>query len=370
MQLNLFDSEEFVRWCEELFAAYFECRRNKRNTPGALAFERHFERELFLLAEELHSGQWRPSPALAFIVRRPVQREVFAAAFRDRVVHHWLIGHLNPHFEALFIPDCYACRVGKGTHYGIRRVQSFIRPDSFVLKLDIRGFFMHIPREALAAQLADFARERLDAETFARVHPVACILARSDAATGCRIRGRRSDWDGLPPDKSLFTSPDGCGLPIGNLTSQIFANFYLHPLDLFVRDVLGFERYGRYVDDFVLVEEDRRRLKAAVPAIRTFLHEELGLQLHPKKLYLQHISKGLPFLGAVVWPHHTTPGRRLRGSFHAACLAWNTPGADPDRVRAGLASYMGLLQHHAAHRFTARRLALLRPTSSEKPHPV
>jgi hypothetical protein len=172
---------------------------------------------------------------------------------------------------------------------------------------------------------------------------------------------QRSDWNGLPPDKSLFTYPDGCGLPIGNLASQVFSNFYPHPFDVFVRDVLGFERCGHCVDDFVLVDEDRRRLEAAVPAIRTFLREEL---------YLQHISKGLPFLGAVVWPHHTTPGRRLRGSFHAACLAWNTPGADPDRVRAGWASDKGLLQHRGARRFTARRLALLRPTSSKMLYPA
>jgi hypothetical protein len=175
---------------------------------------------------------------------------------------------------------------------------------------------------------------------------------------GC-IRGQRSDWNGLPPDKSIFTSPDGCGLPIGNLASRVFANFDPHPLDVFVRDVLDFERCGHCVDDFVLVDEDRRRLEAAVPAIRTFLREEL---------YLQHISKGLPLLGAVVWPHPTTLGRRLRGSFHAACLTWNTPGAGPDRVRAGWACYKGLLQHRAARRFTARRLALLRPTSSKTLH--
>jgi hypothetical protein len=175
---------------------------------------------------------------------------------------------------------------------------------------------------------------------------------------GC-IRGRRSDWNGLLPDKSLFTSPDGCGLPSGNLASRVFANFDPHPLDVFVRDVIDLEQYARCVDDFVLVEEDRRRLQAAVPAICTFLREEL---------YLQHISKGLSLLGAVVWTRQTTPGRRLRGSFHAACLAWNTPGADPDRVPAGWASDKGLLQHRAARRFTARRLALLRPTSSKKLH--
>jgi hypothetical protein len=177
---------------------------------------------------------------------------------------------------------------------------------------------------------------------------------------GC-IRGPRSDWNGLPPDKSIFTSPDGCGLPSGNLASRVFANFDPHPLDVFVRNVLGFERCGRCVDDLVLVDEVRRRLKAAVPAIRTFQREEL---------YLQHISKGLPLLGAVVWPHPTTSGRRLRGSFHAACLAWNTPGADPDRVRAGWASDKGLLQHRAARRFIACRLALPRPTSSKIRHPA
>ena len=130
MQLDLFAASDLAQLQEELFEAYFACRRNKRNTPSALAFERHFESRIFSLADEMFDGRWRPQPSTAFIVSKPVKREVFAAQFVDRVVHHWLMMKLERHFEGLFIEDSFACRSGKGTLFGIRRLESFIRAAS------------------------------------------------------------------------------------------------------------------------------------------------------------------------------------------------------------------------------------------------
>ena len=147
MQLDLFISEHKVDYLEELFQAYFDCRKNKRNTINALKFEQHFEEEIFRLHEEIISGRYEPKRSIAFIVNQPVEREIFAADFRDRVVHHFIIGKLNGLFEHQFIYYSYACRVGKGMHYGIRRIDEFIKEcsglytrDCYILKLDIQVF--------------------------------------------------------------------------------------------------------------------------------------------------------------------------------------------------------------------------------------
>jgi hypothetical protein len=313
---------------------------------------------LFELRDQLLNGSWRPSPSTAFIVQKPVKREVFAATFSDRVVHHWLMSKLNPHFETLFIEDSYACRVGKGTLYGIRRLEENVRESykvhprgCFVLKLDIRGFFMSIPRLKLWNRLEPFIREQYKESDLGRVLQVAECIVKLDASRGCRIAGRKSDWEGLPPDKSLFGTAAGCGLPIGNLTSQVLANFYLHPLDAFIRHTLGFKRYGRYVDDFYIVGHDPQALRIAVSEIRTFLADELALTLHPKKISLQHAAKGTAFLGAVVWPTHTTVGKRLKANFHQAVRTINQEAqGDASRTMQRLNSYLGLMRHFRSYR--------------------
>lgn len=127
MQLEIFSSVDYSRQTKELFQAYYDCRKNKRNTLNALRFEKHLEENVFKLLEEVYSGTYTPGRSIAFIVNKPVKREIFAADFRDRVVHHWLINKLNPLFEDLFIADSYACRTGKGTHYGVKRADEFIK---------------------------------------------------------------------------------------------------------------------------------------------------------------------------------------------------------------------------------------------------
>ena len=162
-QLDLFDSDqgsEPAIELAELFEAYFKCRSNKRNTVNALAFEVDYEANLLQLHEEINSGSYQPGRSIAFVINKPVKREIFAADFRDRVVHHLVIHKLNPLFEKLFIHDSYACRKGKGTQFGIQRVARFIRQcslnytqDCYVLKLDIQGFFMHINKAILFGEL-------------------------------------------------------------------------------------------------------------------------------------------------------------------------------------------------------------------------
>jgi len=355
----------------ELFEAYYSCRRNKRNTPSALEFEVHFEREIWRLHDEIKSGTYRPGKCIAFIVEEPVKREVFASGFRDRVVHHWLIERLNPLFEKLFIQNSFACRPGKGTLYGVRRIarglNSFRFPadqEGFVLKLDIRGFFMHINRHILYQKLEAFIHKFYNRSDRDRVLSISHQIIFHQPAVNCEIRGSRKDWQGLPHDKSLFYAPPDCGLPIGNLSSQVFANFYLHEFDVFVHNELQIEHYGRYVDDFVLMHRDRVYLNSLVPRIEEYLKNELVLTLHPKKRYMQHYAKGVTFLGVQVKPGRMCVAARMKSQFYLALhkinalLRQKEPLTREQKVYiiSCINSYLGLMRWF--HTFRLRRKCL------------
>ena len=243
----------------ELFEAYEGCRKNKRNTMNAIAFEVDYESNLIALCDDINHGTYQPGRSIAFIVNKPVKREIFAADFRDRVVHHLIINKLNPLFEKTFIYDSYACRQERGTHFGIKRLDRFIRQcshnytqDCYVLKLDIQGFFMAIDKRVLWAQLQSFI---IDQYCFADKDFLLSLCQKiifNNPTKNCHIKGSQRHWQDLPRDKSLFYSAPDCGLPIGNLTSQIFANFYMNDFDHFIKHGLGVRYYGRYVDDFVV----------------------------------------------------------------------------------------------------------------------
>lgn len=341
-----------------MFEAYYSCRKNKRNKRNALAFELNFESELFKLRDELLLGIYQPSPSTAFIVTKPVKREIFAASFRDRVVHHYLINKLNPYFENLFIKDSYACRENKGTHYGVSRIYSFIKnhpnqDNACVLKLDIEGFFMHINKEILFKKLQGFINlfYQLDDKIF--ILELLHIIIFNNPVQDCLIKGSKLDWLGLPPNKTLFHSPKNCGLPIGNLTSQVFANFYMHEFDVFITKNLNIKNYGRYVDDFVLIHEDKDYLKRLLPEITTYLSSHLHLKLHPKKIYFQQVDRGMKFLGVVIKTNRLYIGNRTKGNFHQAIYNYNKlilhrePNkSDIQGFIATMNSYLGLLKHY------------------------
>jgi len=363
MQLSLFDGENRAEpGCElaELFEAYFACRSNKRNTHNALAFEVDFESHLVQLWRELNSGTYQPGRSLAFIVDKPVKREIFAAPFRDRVVHHLVINKLNPLFETEFIYDSYASRAGKGTLFAVRRLERFIRScsanytrDAYVLKLDIRGFFMHINTTILLDRLQQFIQARYVGADRDLLIGVCAAIVFNRPSENCVIKGHRSDWIGLPTDKSLFGTPPDCGLPIGNLTSQVFANFYLNSFDHFVKHDLRVRFYGRYVDDLVLVHHDRDYLAGLIPVLSDYLDQHLGLELHPAKTRLAQHGEGVAYLGAFIMPGRVYAGKRTKGNFHTAITRHNDVVADhePDRSEqeaflASMNSYLGYMRQY------------------------
>lgn len=362
MQLDLFEitPDAEINFIEELFQAYFDCRKNKRNTLNALAFEKYFEHNVFQLHDQVLSGNYYPGRSIAFIVNYPVKREVFAADFRDRVMHHWLINKINPLFETIFIKDSYACRAGKGTHYGIGRINEFIKDcsnnyskDCYILKLDIQGFFMHIDRIILFERVQKFLDKVYLKDDKALVIEICKRVIFNDPVKDCLIKGSRKNWEGLPPSKSLFHSSENCGLPIGNLTSQVFANFYMNYFDHFVKDTLQLKYYGRYVDDFIIVHSDKEYLKSIIAQITSFLNCDLHLTLHPKKVYLQHFSKGVKFLGTVIKPNRIYIANRTKGNFMNAIEKQNSIVRQHKPSKTELAfflssmnSYLGMMVHY------------------------
>jgi hypothetical protein len=181
--------------------------------------------------------------------------------------------------------------------------------------------------------------------------------------SNCIIRGSKSDWKGLPPSKSLFYAKEGCGLPIGNLTSQLFSNIYLNDFDHFIKENLGFQYYGRYVDDIFLVHTEKQRLIGAVDSIRQYLRTSVHLELHPNKIYLQECKKGVPFLGAVIKPGRTYVSNRTKSRFNQQISFWSkkTSIHPPNQMeiiqlRSVLNSYLGLLSHYRTYNIKKRVL--------------
>jgi RNA-directed DNA polymerase len=373
MQFDLFNLQKVELpkiKLEELFEAYFACRSNKRNTINAIAFEVDYESNLVQLCEEINNGTYQIGKSIAFIVNQPVKREIFAADFRDRIVHHWLIAKLNPLFEKHFIYDSYACRIGKGTHLGIKRVASFIKyaskkytQDCYILKLDILGYFMHINRNILFEKLQLFIDYNYKFDDRDLIISLSRKIIYNEPTKNCIIKGKKSNWDDLPKNKSLFHSPLDCGLPIGNLTSQVFANFYMNHFDQYFKNELKVGLYGRYVDDFVIIHPDKEYLKSLIPILSNFLLSTLQLTLHPKKIYLQHYSKGVKFLGTVIKPNRIYIANRTKGNFYKAIQKHNEVVRISKPTKAELISflssmnsYLGIMKHYKTYKLRKRML--------------
>jgi len=356
-----------------LFQAYYDARKNKRRTINALAFEIDFERKLFELYEEIKKRKYKVSPSICFISFKPVQREIFAADFRDRIIHHLIYNYISPIFERLFINDSYSCRVGRGTSCGVRRLDHFIRScsqnykqDCYILKLDIKGYFMAMDRSILYQKIEKTLnrfREEANFDADLILYLIRQVIFH-DPTKNCRIKGTWKDWQGLPKSKSLFWAGENKGLPIGNLTSQLFGNVYLNDFDHFIKHKLGCKHYGRYVDDLVIVHPDKEYLKSIVPILKKYLRDELLLEVHSKKVYLQHFSKGVPFLGAIIKPYRIYIRNQTKGNFYKKISYWNDFLEKERRLTkealnkflASVNSYLGIMVHYNTYKLRRKML--------------
>lgn len=286
--------DELCSW-DNLLLAYRRASKGKRGHPNVAAFEHRLEDNLLALQRELIDHTYRPGAYASFHIHEPKRRLISAAPFRDRVIHHALCNLIEPIFERSFISDSYANRAGKGTHRALARAQQFARRFDYVLPCDIRQYFPSIDHAILRQALT---RKIDDAD-------VLWLVARI-LASGTGVLSEEYQMVYFQGD-DLFAVNRPRGLPIGNLTSQFWANCYLNSFDHFIKRELGCQGYVRYVDDFLLfsdakstLREWRAHLIRRLSGLRLTLHEGAA---HPKPT-----GEGIPFLGFILFPTH----RRLK----------------------------------------------------------
>lgn len=319
---NLYEN---VYQFDTLHRAYLRARRVKRHVPEVLHFERDLEGELIQLQNELIWRTYRTGPYHTFYVHEPKRRLVAALAFRDRVVQHALVEQLEPIYEARFIDHSYACRNGKGAHAGADQLQHWMRVMQrnhgrmYALKADIRQYFASIDHDALKR-----------------------ILARK---IGC------------PPTLELcFEIIDSwCpGLPIGNLTSQLWANVYLHELDLFAKHELRARHYLRYMDDFCILHPDKAVLNRMLAKTSDFLEAELCLDLNQKTQIFPIGPRAVDFLGYRIWPTHRKLRKRsivrVRRRMKKLKQLYASGLVDLSKVKRHISSWLGHAQHADSYR--------------------
>ncbi len=274
---------ELVSW-PNLLHAYRRCRRRKRYRQPATAFDFAWEVELLQLQRELTSGDYLPGACSHFHISDPKPRLISAAPFRDRVVHHAIVAVVEPIFERSFVDDSYACRRGRGTHLAIRRAQHYQRRFGWCLKTDIVQFFPSVDHEILMSVIR---RRVADPEVLRLIRKILESDAEVTVAQATPV------WF---PGDDLLSPLRAPGLPIGNLTSQFFANVLLDPIDHFIRETLRIPGYVRYADDLLLFSDAREQLWEAAAALRRRL-AEFRLRLHPRKTHVQPASEWLTWLG-------------------------------------------------------------------------
>ena len=325
---NLFNR---VIGLNNLISSWREFRIGKKNKEDVLLFERNLEDNIWGLRDELASKTYKHGGYSSFFVQDPKVRHIHKASVRDRVVHHATVRHLTPIFEPMFISDSYSCRVGKGSYAGINRFIAYARKVSknhtqpcWVLKCDVRKFFASVDQKVLL----DILFRQL------RTKNMQWLLREI-------ISSFRSDRTVNPNELK--------GIPIGNLTSQLFANVYLNELDQFVKHHLKERHYIRYADDFVILHTQRDHCFEVVEKINVFLRDTLKLELHPNKIFVRKFSQGVDFLGYVCFPDFIIPRHKTKDRIfkriHEKIQLYKSGKTSEDSLEHTIQSYFGVLCH-------------------------
>ncbi len=308
---------------ENLFQAWNEFKKGKRKKTDVMRFERNLENNLFDLHESLKDKTYRHSKYEAFYVNDPKRRHIHKAKVTDRIVHHLLYKYLYELLNSTFIYDSYSCRNEKGTHKAVKRLVIFVRKISnnytsscYVLHLDVQQFFASVDHEILHGLLKEKVKNK----------DILWLLKRIIKS---------------------YESEKGKGIPLGNVTSQIFANIYLNGLDQYVKHRLKIKYYIRYADDFIIVSANDRFFPKLIVQLRNFLKSELKLTLHPNKIVQRKLIWGIDFLGYVILPHYTLPRTKtIRRMFKKI-------------NEKNLVSYLGYLSHANANKVVRKLSELL-----------
>lgn len=297
----------------DLLTAFFKAKQHKGQKTYIKCFENNLSENIDKLCEDIYNRNYIAEPSTCFIIDHPKKREVFAAKFRDRIVHHLYYEYTHEIFERTFISDSYSCIKNRGTHYGIDRLEHHIKACSnnhqelcYCLKMDIKGYFINMNKNILLdivkQTLNKYENKFSNVLDFELLYYLSEQIIKLDPTLNCEFKCTKENYIGLPKSKTLFYSPKNCGLPIGNLTSQLFSNVYLNVLDQYVKRELKCKHYGRYVDDFYIIDKDKEKLKLFIDNIRCFLKEKLKLDLQEGKTKITTNFQGVEFLGAYLKP--------------------------------------------------------------------
>ena len=332
---------------DNIYAAWRRARLGKRYTPEVLLFAERLEENLCDIQGRLLHHTWQPLPWRQFTLQSPKIRLVQAPAFPDRVVHHALVRVVEPLFERRFIHDSYACRKGRGTHAASARLTSFLRSASgkwdrvYVLKADISKYFPHIRHDALLRKIARTVGDK-------------------EALWLCERIITKNGYE-------------TCGLPIGALTSQLFANVYLDAFDHFVKDELGVRFYLRYMDDFIILGPEKKELWRTLTHAAEFLANSLGLALNPKT-GITPASHGVDFAGYRHWTDHNLPRKRnvkrMRIALQNIARKYARGLVTLDDIRSRVTSYTGYMSHCQGFTTTSAMLAAITFTRNSEDIPV
>ena len=333
---------------EELRLAYLECRKRKRNTESCAIFEINESINLYELWKELNNGSYQIGYSNAFCVTRPKLREIFAADFRDRIVHHLIIRKLEHLLEAYFIETSCSCRIDKGTMYAHNKLHEYAveYADGWVLSGDIQSYFMSIPKQQLADELEDFIRTHYTGNDIEQLIWLIRMTTMHEPQWLCHLKGDLELFNKLPADKSLRTCEKGRGLAIGNLTSQKKGNFHLTPFDILMTQTLGFD-YVRYTDDWKAFAHTKEPLLKALPIARQFLQENRQVKLQP-------VRRGFASIGAAFKRGQIRTGNRTVGNCHDMIRRYNELPIEDfkkgiERFAQRYNSYMGYMVHHRSY---------------------
>ncbi len=317
---------------ENIFVAFDEFKRGKRKKEDVMCFEKDLEENVFELSEQLMIKTYQHGSYANFAICDPKYRLISKASVRDRVVHHVLFNYLYGIFDKTFIFHSYSSRLTKGTHIGVNNFHKHMRKASenysklcYALKCDIKKFFDSINHTVLVRLLL---KEVADPDVLWLINNII----------------------------ESYSKTPNTGIPLGNVTSQLFANVYLNQLDRFIKHDLHVKHYFRYADDFVLLHQDKDYLEKLIDAIGNFLDGELKLRLHPQKVFIQKLKQGVDFLGYVCFPYcrtiRTKTKKRMLKKLYKRKNEMQMNEITAESFNQTLQSYFGLLKHASSHHLT------------------
>ena len=319
---------------ENIFQAWEEFKKGKCKKLDVQVFERNLEDNLFLLHARLINKTYKHGKYMEFYVSDPKRRHTHKAEVADRIVHHLLYKYLYGVFDKTFIYDSYSCRLDKGTHRAVRRLERFTRgvsknytQDCWVLKLDIKKFFASVDHEILKELIKTKVKDR---DIFWIIGEII-----DSFYTGHSRLDREADPRVCEDDKEENTNK---GIPLGNLTSQIFANIYLNELDQFIKHRLTIKYYLRYADDFLLLNQSKTALLHCFKTVKQYLGNNLDLEIHPNKTCFCKLSWGIDFCGYIVLPHYILPRTKTKRRIIKKVIKGNISNHS-------LQSYLGYFSH-------------------------